>query len=326
VYARLLPVLACAAACLAAAAPVRAQQEYDVRGTVADSAGLAMRNAMVVALSREDSVLVKYALSNSDGNFVIEDLQPGAYILQVTLIGYAAVRSDFDVTSADVDLGSVTVTMQAIEVDSLVVSVEHVPFINRRDTLSYNVNAFPTPPNAMVEELLRRLPGIDVDTDGTITAQGEEVQNVLVEGKEFFGRDPKIATRNLPADAVERVDVYDKQSDMAEFTGIPDGEDERTIDLRLREEARVGYFGRATGGFGGDVNNVGRLGPTVGSDPVGNDLRYDGRFNLNRFSPTQQLALTANTNNVNQEGFSWEDGGADVVEATTDSPSRWGSD
>ena len=309
VYARLLPVLACAAACLAAAAPVRAQQEYDVRGTVADSAGLAMRNAMVVALSREDSVLVKYALSNSDGNFVIEDLQPGAYILQVTLIGYAAVRSDFDVTSADVDLGSVTVTMQAIEVDSLVVSVEHVPFINRRDTLSYNVNAFPTPPNAMVEELLRRLPGIDVDTDGTITAQGEEVQNVLVEGKEFFGRDPKIATRNLPADAVERVDVYDKQSDMAEFTGIPDGEDERTIDLRLREEARVGYFGRATGGFGGDVNNVGRLGPTVGSDPVGNDLRYDGRFNLNRFSPTQQLALTANTNNVNQEGFSWEDGG-----------------
>ena len=307
--ARFLPVLACAAAFLTAATPVRAQQEYDVRGSVADSAGGAMQNAMVVALSREDSVLVKYALSNADGNFVLENLHPGAYVLQVTLIGYAPIRNDFEVTSADVDLGSVTMTMEAIEIDSLVVSIEHVPFINRRDTLSYNVNAFPTPPNAMVEELLRRLPGIDVDTDGTITAQGEEVQNVLVEGKEFFGRDPTIATRNLPADAVERVDVYDKQSDMAEFTGIPDGEDERTIDLRLREEARVGYFGRMTGGFGGDVNNAGRLGPTIGTDPVGNDLRYDGRFNLNRFSPTQQLALTANTNNVNQEGFSWEDGG-----------------
>ena len=307
--ARFLPVLACAAAFLTTATPVRAQQEYDVRGSVADSAGGAMQNAMVVALSREDSVLVKYALSNADGNFVLENLQPGAYVLQVTLIGYAPIRSDFEVTSADVDLGPVTMTMEAIEIDSLVVSIEHVPFINRRDTLSYNVNAFPTPPNAMVEELLRRLPGIDVDTDGTITAQGEEVQNVLVEGKEFFGRDPTIATRNLPADAVERVDVYDKQSDMAEFTGIPDGEDERTIDLRLREEARVGYFGRMTGGFGGDVNNAGRLGPTIGTDPVGNDLRYDGRFNLNRFSPTQQLALTANTNNVNQEGFSWEDGG-----------------
>ena len=307
--ARFLPVLVCAAAFLNTATPARAQQEYDVRGSVADSAGGAMQNAMVVALSREDSVLVKYALSNTDGNFVLRDLQPGAYVLQVTLIGYAPIRSDFEVTGADVDLGSVTMTMEAIEIDSLVVSIEHVPFINRRDTLSYNVNAFPTPPNAVVEELLRRLPGIEVDTDGTITAQGEEVQNVLVDGREFFGRDPRIATRNLPADAVEQVDVYDKQSDMAEFTGIPDGEDERTIDLKLREEARVGYFGRATGGFGGDVNNVGRLGPSIGSDPVGNDLRYDGRFNLNRFSPTQQLALTANTNNVNQEGFSWEDGG-----------------
>ena len=306
---RFLAIVACAAALLATATPAGAQQEYDVRGSVADSTGGNLENAMVVALSREDSVLVKYALTNSSGNFVLEDLPAGAYILQVTLIGYAAMRSDFDVAGADVDLGPVTMTMEAIEVDSLVVSIEHVPFINRRDTLSYNIDAFPTQPNALVEDLLRRLPGIEVDTDGTITAQGEEVQNVLVEGKEFFGRDPRIATRNLPADAVKQVDVYDKQSDMAEFTGIPDGEDERTIDLRLREEARVGYFGRATGGFGGDVNNAGRLGPTVGSDPVGNDLRYDGRFNLNRFTPTQQVALTANTNNVNQEGFSWDDGG-----------------
>ena len=308
---RLLPALACAVAFLAMAAPARAQQEYEVRGTVADTAGQVRENAMVVALTREDSVLVKYALTNRDGHFSIRGLLPGDYILQVTLIGYAAVRRDFAVTDADVDAGQVTMTMEAIAVDSLVVSVEHVPFINRRDTLSYNVNAFPTPPNAMVEDLLRRLPGIDVDTDGTITAQGEEVQNVLVEGKEFFGRDPRIATRNLPADAVKQVDVYDKQSDMAEFTGIPDGEDERTIDLRLREEARVGYFGRATGGFGGDVNNAGRLGPTIGNDPVGNDLRYDGRFNLNRFSPTTQLAVTANTNNVNREGFSWDAGGGE---------------
>ena len=303
--ARLLPVLACGAACLAAAAPARAQQEYEVRGTVADSAGRTIEDAMVVALTRADSVLVKYGLTNRDGSFTIGGLAPGEYVLQITLIGYAAVRRDFAVADADVDAGRVTMTLEAIAVDSLVVSIEHVPFINRRDTLSYNALAFPTPPNAMVEDLLRRLPGIDVDTDGTITAQGEEVENVLVEGKEFFGRDPTIATRNLPADAVKQVDVYDKLSDMAEFTGIPDGEDERTIDLKLREEARVGYFGRATGGFGGDVNTAERLGSAAG-----NDLRYDGRFNLNRFSPTMQLALTSNTNNVNQEGFSWRDGGA----------------
>ena len=303
--ARFLPILACAAALLATATAARAQQEYEVRGTVADSAGQAIENAMVVALARVDSVLVKYGLTGQDGSFAIKGLAPGGYVLQVTVIGYAALRRDLDVTDADVDAGRVTMTMQAIEIDSLVVSVEHVPFINRRDTLSYNVNAFPTPPNAMVEDLLRRLPGIDVDTDGTITAQGEEVQNVLVEGKEFFGRDPTVATRNLPADAVKQVDVYDKQSDMAEFTGIPDGEDERTIDLKLREEARVGYFGRATGGFGGDVNDAGRI-----DSVAANDLRYDGRFNLNRFSPTMQLALTTNINNVNQEGFSWQDAAA----------------
>jgi hypothetical protein len=297
-----LAALACAAACLAIAAPARAQQEYDVRGSVADSAGATLQNAMVVALSREDSVLVKYALTNSGGNFVIENLPAGAYILQVTMIGYAALRSDFDVTDADVDLGPVTMSMEAIEVDSLVVSIEHVPFINRRDTLSYNVNAFPTPPNALVEDLLRRLPGVSVDRDGTITAQGEEVQNVLVDGKEFFGEDPTVATRNLPADAVQQVDVYDKQSDMAEFTGIPDGDDERTIDLKLREEARTGYFGRANGGLGGDVNNQGRL-----AAPVDDEARYDGSLSLNRFSPNTQLALTANANNVNQARFGWGD-------------------
>ena len=299
---RLLPVLACTAAIAALATPVRAQRDFEVRGTVADSAGRAVENAMVVALTRADSMLVKFALTNRDGHFIIKRLPPGGYVLQVTLIGYATIRRDLDVTDTDVDAGQVTMTMEAIPVDSLVVSIEHVPFINRRDTLSYNVLAFPTPPNAMVEDLLRRLPGIDVDIDGTITAQGEEVESVLVDGKEFFGRDPTIATRNLPADAVKQVDVYDKQSDMAEFTGIPDGEDERTIDLKLREEARAGYFGRATGGFGRDLNNEGRIG-----SPAGNQLRYDGSFNLNRFSPTAQVALTTNTNNVNQEGFSRQD-------------------
>ena len=145
---------------------------------------------------------------------------------------------------------------------------------------------------------MRRLPGIQVESDGTITAQGEEVQNVLVDGKEFFGGDATVATQNLPADAVAQVDVYDKQSDMAEFTGIPDGEDERTIDLKLREEARRGYFGRARGGFGGDVNAQARL-----AGPVGNEARYDGSLTLNRFSPNTQLALNANANNVNRAGF-----------------------
>ena len=268
---------------------------------VTDSAGAPLGNAMVVALTQTDSVLTKYALTNGDGRFVMSDLTAGRYILQVTLIGFELFRRDFEISDADIDAGTVEMAVTAVELDSLVVSVEHVPFINRGDTLSYNVLAFPTQPNAMVEDLLKRLPGIEVDTEGNIKAQGEEVENVLVDGREFFGKDPKVATRNLPADAVKQVDVYDKQSDMAEFTGIPDGDDERTIDLKLREEARRGYFGQASGGFGGDMNTEARLGALAR-----NELRYDGRFTLNRFSPTMQMSVNANTNNTNRSGFSMD--------------------
>lgn len=306
--------LTAALAFLAAVPPARAQDragqapEFDVAGSVVDTAGVGLANAMVVALSRKDSVLVQYSLTNRDGNFSIANLPGGEYILQVTLLGYRAVRRDFDVAGADFDAGQVTMEVQAVEIEELVVSIEHVPFINRRDTLSYNAAAFRTPPNATAEDLLRRLPGIEVAADGSIKAQGEDVRNVLVDGKEFFGRDPTIATRNLPAAAISQVDVYDKQSDMAEFTGIPDGDDERTVDLRLKEQARVGYFGRTSGGFGSDVNAWARLGGSAADD-----ARYDGALNLNRFSPTGQYAVILNANNVGSAGFSSADIGEMVV-------------
>ena len=294
-----LALLLLVAAVPAAQAQERETTEFDVRGTVVDSAGAGLANAMVVALSREDSVLVKYAMANGDGHFEIPRLPVGEYILQVTLFGYTPLRRDFDLADADFDAGDVTMVVQPVEVEDLVVSIEHVPFINRRDTLSYNAAAFTTPPNATAEDLLRRLPGIEVAADGSIKAQGEDVQNVLVDGKEFFGRDPTIATRNLPAAAIRQVDVYDKQSDMAEFTGIADGEEERTLDLLLKEEAKVGHFGRASGGFGSDVNNQARLGGSAA-----NDARYDGALSVNRFSPTGQYAVIANANNLGSAGFS----------------------
>ncbi len=185
------------------AAPARAQErQYDVSGVVADSAGTVLRGAMVVALTRPDSVLTTFATTSGDGEFTLRRLAPGDYILQVTFVGYQPVRRDFSITEGDVDAGTVTMEVAAVEMDVLVVSAEHVPFVVKRDTIDYNVLAFPTRPNATVEDLLRRLPGIEVEADGSIKAQGEEVQNVLVEGKEFFGKDPKVATRNLPADAV----------------------------------------------------------------------------------------------------------------------------
>jgi hypothetical protein len=286
------------------ASPAKAQdRQFDVRGVVNGSDGAGLQGAMVVALTRADSILTKYALSSGQGTFTLSRVPVGEYILQVTSMGYQTFRRDFSVTSGDVDAGPVNMELAPVGMDTLFVNPEHIPFVNRRDTLDYNVLAFPTRPNATVEELLARLPGIEVDADGSIKAQGEDVQNVLVEGKEFFGSDPTIATRNLPAEAVERVQVYDKQSDMAEFTGIPDGQEERTINLELNEDARVGYFGRLASGMGADGGFIG-----VHDTPGKSEFRHNETLSLNKFSPTTQLAVVGNLNNTNQAGFS----GADI--------------
>ena len=287
---------------LAITPSVDAQETYDVRGVVADSAGAGIDGAMIVALALPDSLLTKYALSNGNGSFTLSRVPAGEYLLQITMVGHQTVRQPFSITAADIDAGTINLAVLVVELEALVVSVDHVPFVNRRDTLDYNARAFVTRPNATVEELLARLPGIEVDADGTVRAQGEEVRNVLVDGKEFFGSDPTIATRNLPADAIERIQVYDKQSDMAEFTGIADGQEERTINLELREDARRGYFGQAVGGLGGGLEPV----AVIEAQPNGR-TRYNESLNINRFSPTTQLALLGNANNVNEAGFAWGD-------------------
>ena len=298
--------------------PVEAQAEYTVSGVIADAEGARLNGAMVVALAKPDSVLTRFTTSSGDGVFALGDLGPGEYILQVTLLGYGTVRQDLSLTGEDVNVGTINLEVMAVEVDPLVVTLDHVPFLNRRDTLGYNALAFRTRPNATVEDLLRQLPGIEVETDGSITAQGEEVENVLVDGREFFGGDPTMATQNLPAEAVDRVEVYDKESDMAEFTGIADGEEERTINLELKEEARSGYFGRTSGGLGADMENA-SVTPGFGEDVaariqrgresgrVAGGIPYAGALSINRFSPTTQLALVGSANNVNQAGFGWGD-------------------
>jgi len=285
------------------AEPAPAQtNQFDVTGVVADPDGTGLQGAMVVALSLPDTVLTKYAITGSSGAFTLSRVRVGEYILQVSSIGYHTFRKNISVTGADVDVGTVNLDLAPVGMDTLFVSPEHIPFVNRRDTLDYNVRAFPTRPNATVEDLLKRLPGIEVEADGSIKAQGEDVEKVLVDGKEFFGSDPTIATRNLPAQAVDRVQVYDKQSDMAEFTGIPDGQEERVIDLELNEEARDGYFGRLATGLGADGGAYG-----VHDSPGDDEVRHNETLSLNKFSPTTQLAVVGNLNNTNEAGFSGAD-------------------
>ena len=143
-------------------------------------------------------------------------------------------------------------------------------------------------PNASVEQLLKKLPGVQVEKDGTIKAQGEKVKKVLVDGKEFFGNDPKIATKNLPADAVDKVQVYNKQSDQAQLTGFEDGNYEKTINLKLKEDKKKGMFGKINAGGG-------------------TDGRYEGKFNVNSFKGARQMSVIGMGNNDNAEGFSFMD-------------------
>lgn len=265
-----------------------AQDRFDVTGAVVDTAGVGLQGATVVALTASDSTLTKFATANSDGAFTLRRVPAGDYILQITFVGFRTIQQDFSLTDADHDAGRIVMDIQTEELDELVVSAEHIPMVVKKDTLEYNANAFATRPNAVVEDLLRRLPGIEVEADGSIKAQGEDVQQVLVDGKEFFGDDPKIATKNLPAAAIDRVQVYDKKSDMAEFTGVDDGEEQKTINLELKEDAKNGYFGNMAGGYSADG-------------------RYDGQASINRFSPNTQLAFIGNFNNVNRQGFSFGD-------------------
>ena len=264
-------------------------QHFSVTGSVGDSTGTALSQATVVVLARSDIALVQFGVSRGDGTFILRRLVPGEYILQVSHVGYQTLLHNFDVHDADVDVGHLELSMRTQALEEFVVTSDRLPFIVRGDTIEYNALAFIVRPQDMVEDLLRRLPGIEVDPYGTVIAHGEVVQNMLVEGKEFFGTDPAIATRNLPADAVEKVQVYDKPSDQAELTGIPDGQDEKTINLGLTEESKRGAFGQTTGGLGAAHADAGR---------------YFGQVSAFRFAPKTQLALIGSAENVNQPGFS----------------------
>ncbi len=265
-------------------------QSYGVIGLVTDStAGTPLVSATVILLMQADSSLVHFTTTRKDGVFSFPKVAPEHYILQVTYVGMQTAYQPFLIDDQNVDLGNVQLSPSNQDLEEFVVTANRLPFVVRGDTIEYHAMAFVVRPMDMVEDLLRRLPGIEVDPSGTVYAHGRTVENVLVEDKEFFGNDPTIATRNLPAESVDRVQVYDKASDRAELTGIPDGRDERTINLELTEEAKKGAFGQIVGGLGGESSQ---------------QERYFTQANVFRFTPRLQFALFGGAENVNQPSFS----------------------
>jgi len=265
-------------------------QKYTIEGYIHDESNQAIEVASVVLLNAADSVMAGFSITSAKGRFKIEDIGSGRYSLNISYLGYADYNKPIDITgeSKVIDIGIIKLEPETNVLNEVNITEPYIPIKINKDTVEYNAAAFKTQEQDNVEELLKKLPGVEVADDGTITAHGEEVEKVTVDGKEFFTNDPTIATKNLPADAIEKLQVFDESSDMAAFTGIDDGERKKTINLVLKEGKKAGYFGKANLGYG-------------------TDERYNGNFNINRFTKDVQMSFIGMSNNVNVQGFSFRD-------------------
>lgn len=269
----------------------KAQKNGVLKGVLMDtSSHHPVSGATLTIMNRSDSSLVSFSMSDNAGRFEIRFLPKGSFRLLVTHVNYHNIDRKFNLSDSanQLDLGDLVMVDKATLLQEVVVTAEAPPVTMIDDTIQYNAGSFKVQPNATVEDMLKKLPGVKVEKDGTIKAQGEKVQKVLVDGKEFFGNDPKIATRNLPADAIDKVQVYDKMSEQAQLTGFDDGNSEKTINLKLKKDKKKGVFGKVMAG-------------------EGTDKRYEGRFNVNSFKGARQMSIIGMGNNDNAEGFSFLD-------------------
>ncbi len=272
--------------------PVLAQTSIrgSVKGTVIDSAtNQPLEFISVTVKSLADSFVVQTTATNKTGEFLVKGISTGSYELWLSFIGYQTRKIPFAITEQrkDTDLGTITYR-EGLSISEVLIQGEPAPIIVKRDTVEYNASSFKTQPNDNAEELLKKLPGVEVDKDGKITAQGKTVNTVLVDSKEFFGNDPKAATKNLPADAIKNVQLIDDKTENSKNTGIDDGQREKIINLTVKEDMKKGWFGNAA---------------LAG----GSAERYLGQLNMNHFNKDKQLSFLFMSNNVNQSGFSWNE-------------------
>ena len=255
----------------------------DITGRVVDGANEPLMQASV-RLLRPDSAFVKGTAADIDGRFRLADVKSGKYIVETTYVGFAPNYIDIQVGSEPVRLKRVVMSESSNLLKEVTVTGVRTPMKVMTDTIEFNAGSYMTRPNAVVEDLLKRLPGVEVDADGKITANGKEITKILVDGKEFFSDDPKVASKNLPADLVDKLQVVDRKSDLARLTGVDDGEDETVINLTVKKGMKNGWFGTAEAGYG-------------------TDSRYAASFNVSRFQGDNQFTLLGNFNNINQLGF-----------------------
>ncbi|MGF7215146.1 hypothetical protein GGR92_001286 [Spirosoma lacussanchae] len=267
---------------------------FTLQGRAVDTSAAPLASSTVMLLSPRDSSLVNFGRTDEKGAFSFKNLKAGNYILKISFVGYMPYNQLVKPAGeALVDLGALKLKPITRELMEVVVRTAKAPLTIKGDTIEYNASSFKVPPGSTVEDLLRKLPGVQVDQDGNIRAQGQEVKKVTVDGKNFFGNDPKLATKNLQADAIQKVQVYNDKTEQAKLTGVEDGKKEKTVNLELKEEFKKGGFGKLTAGAGPASNGI--------------SPRADAKGNYNKFDAKRQFSVIGLGNNTNQQGLSWND-------------------
>ncbi|MCF6222845.1 MAG: TonB-dependent receptor [Flavobacteriaceae bacterium] len=252
-----------------------------IEGKVFDKESNPLEFAAVAVINPADSILISYASVDKNGKFILKNVTEGKRIFQVNFIGYKTYQKIITFNNKPMNMG-VIILEGANELDEVIVNVI-TPITVKKDTVAYNTKAFKVRVDDTVEDLLKKLPGVEVDASGKITAQGEEVTKIYVDGKEFFSGDPTIATKNLSADAIKSVELIDEKSEKSRVSGVNDSERVKVINLKLKDDRKVNDFGKFQGGYG-------------------TDDRYLGSLNYNRFSKKLQTSIIGKMNNVNTSG------------------------
>lgn len=279
-------------------------QTVSIKGTVIDTTeNRKLGNSVVSVLRKTDSVLVGFSRTNAKGEFQIQKIHPGDYILLVTYPKFADYVDIIKASAADLEIGNIILTPKSQLLKEVVVRQQLGAIRMKGDTVSFMADSFKVREGANVEDLLKKLPGLQVNKNGEITAQGERVQKVLVDGEEFFSDDPAVVTQNLRADAVKEVQVFDKKSDQAAFTGIDDGEKTKTINLKLKDDKKRGMFGKVS------------LGGGLPESFVGEGM-------INAFKGKRKIAAFGIMSNTGRVGLNWQDadkyGGGNGIEYNED--------
>ncbi|TKC12366.1 TonB-dependent receptor [Pedobacter polaris] len=268
-----------------------AQNPYSIKGIVADTANNSkLHNATISILNSKDSTLYKFTRATPTGTFAINSMRKGNFILLLTYPDYADFVSTFtlDSTKSVVDFKQINMKLKATLLNEVIIKGQAAAIKIKGDTTEFNAGSYTIQPNDKVEDLLKKFPGMQVDKDGKITAQGKTVSKVLVDGEEFFGDDPTLVTKNLRADMVDKVQLFEKSSDQATFTGVDDGQKTTTLNIKLKEDKKSGYFGKVDGG-------------------IGTDGFYEGQLMFNKFKAKQKFSIYGISSNTGKIGLGWED-------------------